>query len=226
MKRCTKCQEWKTYDEMSKDRRRPDGLGAICRSCKSKSSAEWQKANPDKRRETGRRWRESNLELARSIARKWAANHRDQVSEIGRSWRKKNPDRANERSRKWKKSHPDKVHEAWQSWYQSNAEKVKEYGRRRRLANPEKLQEYAHNRRSREKNCGGVITAKEWRALKEKYNHTCLCCGQREPEIKLTLDHVIPLFKGGPNKIENSQPLCKPCNSSKGTRIIDYRPTN
>ena len=28
---------------------------------------------------------------------------------------------------------------------------------------------------------------------------------------------------GGKNVIENAQPLCKPCNSSKGTKYVDYR---
>ena len=70
----------------------------------------------------------------------------------------------------------------------------------------------------------GVITAKEWGDLKAKYNYTCLACKRQEPEIELTLDHVKSLFDGGLNVIENAQPLCRSCNSSKGKRYIDYRP--
>ncbi len=50
-----------------------------------------------------------------------------------------------------------------------------------------------------------------------------LGCGYKEPEIKLTLDHVIPLSKGGRNIIDNIQPLCLACNDSKGTKNTDYR---
>lgn len=70
---------------------------------------------------------------------------------------------------------------------------------------------------------GGTYTTQEWRDLCARYDYACLCCGKREPEIKLTPDHVIPLSKGGRNDIGNLQPLCKPCNTAKNARTIDYR---
>jgi 5-methylcytosine-specific restriction endonuclease McrA len=68
-----------------------------------------------------------------------------------------------------------------------------------------------------------AYTIIEWQALKEKYNHTCLRCGKAEPEIKLTVDHILPISKDGNNTIDNIQPLCSSCNSSKGATFIDYR---
>jgi 5-methylcytosine-specific restriction endonuclease McrA len=223
VKFCSKCRKWKSDDEMSKDSRRLDGLGSFCRSCKSKSSQRWQEANPDKKQATQRKWRSDNIEKVRAGARKWVAQNPDKVREIGRKWRQENPERANKRSSKWKQSHLDKVRECWKNWYQANVERVSEYGKKQRKAHPEKVQEHAHNRRARIKGSEGTIIAEEWRELKEKYNYTCLCCGRREPEIKLTLDHVVPLFVGGSNTIGNAQPLCKSCNSSKSVKVIDYR---
>jgi 5-methylcytosine-specific restriction endonuclease McrA len=82
----------------------------------------------------------------------------------------------------------------------------------------------SHERRARERNAFGSFTRSEWVTLLDAYSHTCLSCLKSDPEVKLTADHVVPLVKGGSNTIDNIQPLCGPCNSSKGTKIIDYRP--
>lgn len=90
-----------------------------------------------------------------------------------------------------------------------------------RKKNPEKNAVYIQNREARKNKNGGVITSQEWKELKERYNNTCLCCGRND--VKLTMDHVIPLMVGGRNSIENIQPLCLTCNDSKGRKTIDYR---
>lgn len=69
---------------------------------------------------------------------------------------------------------------------------------------------------------GGSHTLGEWEVLKVQYNFTCPSCKKSEPEIKLTEDHIIPLSKGGSDNIENIQPLCRSCNSSKNKNIIKY----
>ena len=55
---------------------------------------------------------------------------------------------------------------------------------------------------------------------KKKYNYTCAICGRKEPEIKLTIDHIVPISERGTNWISNIQPLCQNCNCKKGKRLI------
>jgi len=72
------------------------------------------------------------------------------------------------------------------------------------------------------KTSGGFHTYGEWQLLKKQYNNTCPCCHRSEPDIQLTMDHIIPVSKGGSNLIENYQPLCIVCNMKKHNRIIKY----
>lgn len=67
---------------------------------------------------------------------------------------------------------------------------------------------------------GGSHTRAEFRALCVQYDNCCLCCGKR---ASLTADHIVPVEHGGSSDISNIQPLCRPCNSRKGTQTIDYR---
>jgi hypothetical protein len=79
-------------------------------------------------------------------------------------------------------------------------------------------------RRSRSTKPTKHHTAAEWRALVAQHNYRCLCCKQPgTPANPITKDHVIPRIKNGADTIDNIQPLCKRCNSRKGTKIIDYR---
>lgn len=77
-------------------------------------------------------------------------------------------------------------------------------------------------RRERIKRFGGSHTLGEWETLKAQYDWTCPKCKGREPTLKLTRDHVIPLANGGSDNIENIQPLCNPCNAKKNTQTIRY----
>lgn len=61
------------------------------------------------------------------------------------------------------------------------------------------------------------LTAAQWAAILEEYDHSCCYC--EASNVELTMDHVVPLSKGGQHTAGNIVPACRSCNSSKGSRI-------
>lgn len=112
-------------------------------------------------------------------------------------------DRAKQRAAEWAASNPDKVKLAKREWKRRNPESNRKYKKSRRA-----LESIDH------------FTEAEWLSLLERFNHQCLACGGKD---RISADHIVPLALGGSNLISNIQPLCIPCNSRKGKKVIDYR---
>ncbi len=45
--------------------------------------------------------------------------------------------------------------------------------------------------------------------------HTCRYCGAKAPDVKLTVDHVVPTALGGKDEPSNLVTACQPCNAGK-----------
>ncbi|NJL03387.1 MAG: DEAD/DEAH box helicase family protein [Chloroflexaceae bacterium] len=56
--------------------------------------------------------------------------------------------------------------------------------------------------------------------VKRRDGNMCLCCGS---ERNLQIDHIIPVYKGGTNDLDNLQTLCKTCNTHKGISEMRFR---
>jgi len=69
----------------------------------------------------------------------------------------------------------------------------------------------------------GTHTKEEWEEMKEFFRHTCVKCNGESNLNGVVKDHIIPLYKGGSERLDNIQPLCAKCNSSKGSESKDYR---
>ena len=59
-------------------------------------------------------------------------------------------------------------------------------------------------------------------ALYGKQGGSCAGCQTHLLARNLTVDHIIPLSKGGTDHLENLQLLCGACNSLKGNKPQEY----
>lgn len=104
-------------------------------------------------------------------------------------------------------------------WYQQNKESVLNRSRQWQANNPEKIRAKRWRRRTVSKSVFSDDQTFSQKFIRDLYTE-CLRCGTA---IDLTIDHVLPLSLGGTNTLGNYQVLCRPCNSSKGVAIVDYR---
>lgn len=230
-KKCIGCQQVRCFGHFGirkKDKPViPTNLNSYCRPCDSQRGGE---AIKQRRRENTKRWRETHLEQARVHTNKWQKAHPDIVKEHARRNNRKrfeaDPDGERERKRLWNRAHY--AERRTEARILDTRMRAKQSVARMRVEQPEKYrlrgQIKSLSRRVHKLQASGKFTMAEWSKLKEEYDYTCLSCKRREPEIKLTVDHVIPLCRGGTHSIENIQPLCKSCNSIKGKKFIDFRP--
>lgn len=54
----------------------------------------------------------------------------------------------------------------------------------------------------------------------QRDDFTCQYCGRSAPTVKLEVDHIIPVSRGGKNSTDNLVTACFECNSGKSNRLI------
>jgi 5-methylcytosine-specific restriction endonuclease McrA len=98
------------------------------------------------------------------------------------------------------------------NWQLRNPEAKRVY----RAVTPElqRAQGQRQNARRRARLAGvpSTLTAKEWKTILAAAGHACIYCRH---DGDLSMDHLIPIARGGPHTAENVAPACLPCNLSK-----------
>jgi hypothetical protein len=72
----------------------------------------------------------------------------------------------------------------------------------------------------------GTHTREEWDSLCREFEYRCVKCGREG--YHLDRDHIVPVYQGGSDGIDNIQPLCAWCNAGKGpdsTNWVEHRRT-
>ena len=146
--------------------------------------------------------------------------NREHTLKVMRTWQRNNPEKYKAIKKREQRKHLADYLRRGTAWVKRNPDKVRKARMRRYWAHPENAKAVYHKRRFRIYGNGGSFTGQEFKALCRKYNFRCICCRRRRA---LEADHVIPLCKGGTSFINNIQPLCRSCNSRKGSKVIEYR---
>lgn len=94
----------------------------------------------------------------------------------------------------------------------------KKYVHRTSICNPCKYIHYVR-KRFHQQRTGGKFDTAAFVAKTLRLGSRCQLCGAHATVRKLSVDHIIPVSKGGTNSISNLQPLCLPCNIHKRDKM-------
>jgi len=196
-KTCTKCETEKSVDAFYLNRGK---YMVRCRECVAISRKDYYIKNKP--------------EIAAKRAIYQAAHRKEQYAHT-KAWRKRNAEKVKESGRRQYAQNPEHHRKVKAAWAMANVEKIKDFQEKYRLNHLPKMAEKSHKRRAKER-LNGIYQVSEKELIK-LYSSPCIACGTTE---RVTIDHIIPIARGGAHSIGNLQPLCLKCNASKNHRTM------
>lgn len=160
-------------------------------------------------------WREKNREYKKEVDKKYYYNLISTPEGL-----EKDRTRKREWYRAKAKAIPHYARDLFRKKYRNDPEfreRTRKYVAEYAKTIPEKIRVWNMNYIARKKNAEGTFTTQEWEDILKRNNYKCLMCGTKD---RISIDHIIPLSKGGTNYIENIQPLCLSCNCRKSNKIL------
>jgi len=148
---------------------------------------------------------------------RWIKSERRKENERRYQTSPKGKERAIKISKRYKENHPEKVKEISRKCANSyrktphGKDVHRKAAKAYRKTDKGKTMMKKHKYKARNPNATGFDIA-AWNEKLKACGGKCIQCGTKED---ITVDHIIPLSKGGSNHISNLQPLCRSCNSKK-----------
>ena len=146
---------------------------------------------------------------------KWGLDSK--CNECRKKYRDMHKEYHNEYNKQWYQSHKEDVLEKNKQYREENKEKESERHKKWHKNNPEKAFNRDARRRLKEESQGRGITKEQWLEMMKFFDWRCAYSGETLSNNR-TIDHIIPLSKGGKHEVWNCVPMIKKYNSSKHTR--------
>jgi len=165
-----------------------------------------------------------STEAQKAYMKTWYLKHKDRVLRWVSAYKAANPDKVKTGAQRHREANKERLSARAARYYQENSLAIRERMAKNRRENLSEHRERDRvraivnnpNRRAHLIGLPGNLSFPQWEAIKTAYGNRCAYCGSKSG--KLTIDHVIPISKGGATVAENIVPACAFCNGSKGNR--------
>lgn len=146
----------------------------------------------------------------------WYAEHKDAYMARCAEWARRNPEKCRAMKRRYYRAHPEQGRKECAKFRLRHPEYIRRKKQEWAKAHPESGQAKLLRRRARI--AGAEINdLTPWmvKRLPALFRNKCAYCGR---ELKLEVDHVVPVRKGGNHTLGNVAPACRRCNVRKSDK--------
>lgn len=239
---CPKCGEldWRTRIKTRKNKKGyvKEFTIVFCARCRVIASTKWANNNRERMREHIRNSYYRHKEEINKKHKETYPERRDALLEYGRTWYKENREQRIAKITEWANNNREKINARVRERHKENPEYFRYLSRKHYWKDPERSRELARNRTDSTRSIRqakrrallydtpGEFTKYDIELLREVQDGICAmpwCSNKiypkaKEPEHRETVDHIVPLIRGGSNQLGNLRLVCQPCNSRKGPR--------
>lgn len=224
---CSTCNQEKSAEEFYACTK------TLCKECAKVKSRKYYRENKDAATKQNKKYYESHREEALQYKKLWYSENKDRLAKASAKRYQEKKGEIKKYLKDYYISRRDELKNRARDYYHKNRERIILKGSDYCKRNQKRVYlykcRYRANHRIERRESDSIRKNKErlgdlkysqWTELLERYDNKCIACGSSE---KLSMDHIVPLSKGGLHTIDNVQPLCFSCNCRKGTKTIDYR---
>lgn len=190
------------------------GLRNECKECEAICKKAYLKNNPD----YNIKYHDEHKFEEAMYSKQYHESNKDKISEYNKQRYQKKRKEILGRTKKYYQVHKERYKENYRTFREEHKPEELERVSKWQKNNKEKGVLKSQRRRAKERQLESNYSEEEWFGCKNYFNNKCAYCGKK---VKLTVEHVIPVNKGGSYIRQNIIPACGTCNRSKGDKDME-----
>ena len=221
VKVCTKCKRILIACDINfkKSKKGKYGFASQCKEC----DKQYREENKEMIAKHKKEYYENNRDGISEYWKEYYKNNKDEKREYQKQYRETHKEEVKERNKQYRESHKEEIAEKKKQHYQNNKEQILEKQKQYHKDNPHISFNNRNKRRQLEENQGNGITKEQWLEMMEYFDWCCAYSGEYiggDSEFR-TIDHIIPLSKGGEHEVWNCVPMYNSYNYNKYTNDME-----